>query len=113
MPRDAGLEMIVDEALAETPGVTKKSMFGGLAYMVHGNLTFGARKGSLLARLGKGNDAWALETPGISVMASGKRTVPGWVRATPQAYSDDTLRNKLIQAALTFAATLPPKPVNQ
>jgi hypothetical protein len=104
MPRDAGLEMIVDEALAGTPGVTRKPMFGGLAYMVRGNLTFGVRTGSLMARLGKGNDAWALATEGIGPMINGTRTMPGWVRATPQAYGDDAVRNKLITAALEFVA---------
>ena len=109
MPRDAGLEALLEEALAATPGITTKRMFGGMAFLLHGNLLFGARTGSLLVRLGKDNDAWALAMPGIVQMVSGGRGKPGWVRVTLEAYGDDTLRNKLIQAALGFAASLPRK----
>ena len=35
------------------------------------------------------------------------RRMPGWVRATPEAYSNDALRKQLIDAALHFTASLP------
>ena len=57
MARDPGLEELINAELADIPGVTQKAMFGGLAWLVHGNLLCGARKDSLLVRLGKGNDA--------------------------------------------------------
>jgi hypothetical protein len=112
MPRDEGLEILIEDALEGIPGITRKAMFGGMAWMLRGNLLFGARKGSILIRLGKGNDAWALATEGITPMLmNDTRSMPGWVRALPPAYSNDKLRNKLFQAALNFNGTLPSKPV--
>jgi len=43
----------------------------------------------MLVRLGKGRD--------------------GWVRAQPQAFGDDALRRRLLQSALAFIRSLPPK----
>jgi hypothetical protein len=40
-------------------------MFGGWAYLLHGNLLCGARRGSLLLSVGKDNEAWASEIPGV------------------------------------------------
>lgn len=65
MARDAGLEAMVEEAL-EGLRVTRKPMFGGMAWMYRGNLVCGARVGFLMVRLGKGNDAWALELEGVA-----------------------------------------------
>lgn len=109
MARDPGLEELISDELAEIPGVTQKAMFGGLAWLVHGNLLCGARKDSMLVRLGKGNDAWALKISGVTLMIMGKRQMHGWIRVAPGVYGDDSLRRKLLQAALEFARSLPKK----
>lgn len=109
MARDKGLEELLHEDLASVRGLTQKAMFGGWAWLLHGNLLCGARHDGMLVRLGKGHDDWALRLPGIASMMSGTRRMDGWVRAAPEAYGDDTLRQKLIDSALTFARTLPAK----
>ena len=109
MARDPGLEELINDELAEISGVTQKAMFGGLAWLVNGNLLLGARKDSLLVRLGKGNDAWALKMGGIIPMIMGKRQMHGWIRVAPEVYGDDKLRGKLVKAALEFNRSLPKK----
>jgi len=84
-------------------------MFGGRCWLLRGNLLCGAREDGLLARLGPGNDDWALRTPGIARMLSAGRPMRGWVRAAPEAFGDDALRRKLIDAALAFTRGLPGK----
>lgn len=84
-------------------------MFGGMAWLVNGNLLCGAREDGMLVRLGKNNDAWALTIPGIAPMVMQGRKMNGWVRAAAEVYGDDTLRRKLLQAALDFSRTLPKK----
>lgn len=42
-------------------------------------------------------------------MIMGERVMEGWVRASPEACSDDALRRRLISEALAFVDTLPPK----
>ena len=109
MARDPGLEELLREILADRPGLREASMFGGLCWMLHGNLLCGARDDGLLVRLGKGQDGWALEHPAIRPMVSGKRQMQGWVRVGVDAYGDDDLRQRLIEAAVAFVTTLPAK----
>ena len=109
MARDLGLEDLIREDLPSDPALTEKVMFGGWAWLLSGNLLLGARSDGLLARLGKGNDAWALDLPDVSPMMARGRAMDGWVRAGPIAYGDDALRLRLIEAALGFVRGLPPK----
>ncbi|MFC3651268.1 TfoX/Sxy family protein [Dyella humi] len=109
MARDQGLEALLSEDLQGERGLTEKAMFGGWAWLVHGNLLCGARHDGLLVRLGKDKDAWALQMHGIVPMIMGERRMHGWVRAAPEAYGDDNLRRKLLDAALAFVRSLPTK----
>ncbi|WP_429806449.1 TfoX/Sxy family protein [Ensifer sp. B1-9] len=109
MARDAGLEELIREELGDRSGLSEKAMFGGWAYLLRGNLLLGAREGSLLVRLGKGNDGWALALPDIELMVMNGRAMHGWVRAGADAYGDDALRRRLIDGAIAFVETLPPK----
>jgi hypothetical protein len=109
MARDAGLEAMVNDALRGQSGLLAKGMFGGWVWMQHGNLLCGARTDGLLVRLGKDNVAWALDVPGIAGMMSGTRPMRGWVRATPEAYGESAVFDRLIAEALALVATLPRK----
>jgi hypothetical protein len=109
MPRDKGLEELLNESLESVHGLTQKAMFGGWAWLVNGNLLCGARTGGMLVRLGKENEAWALELSGVVPMISRGRRMHGWVTASPEVYSDDETREKLLKASLEFNRTLPKK----
>ena len=109
MARDLGLEDLIRSDLPRGLALTEKAMFGGWAWLVDGNLLLGARSDGMLARLGKGNDKWALALPDVEPMISRGRAMGGWVRAGPQAYGDDEVRARLIEAALAFVKGLPPK----
>ena len=109
MARNKVLEKLLGDDLAQVRGITEKAMFGGWAWLLNGNLLCGARNDGLLARLGKGNDAWALGMPGIEPMMMQGRQMHGWIRAAPEVYEDDKLRRKLLKAALDFTQSLPNK----
>ena len=109
MARNKVLEELVGDDLTQVRGLTDKAMFGGRAWLLHGNLLCGARDDGMLVRLGKGNEAWALSTPGIAPMIMQGRPMQGWVRAASEAYEDDALRRKLLKAAIDFTRSLPKK----
>ena len=109
MARDKGLEELLNANIKAVRGITQKGMFGGWAWLVNGNLMCAARTGSMLIRLGKENEAWALEIPGITPMMMNARRMHGWVRATPEVYGDDALRQRLLDVALGFNKSLPKK----
>jgi TfoX N-terminal domain len=107
MPRNKGLEELLENDLAGIRGLTQKAMFGGMAWLLNGNLLCGAREDGMLIRLGKNNDAWALKLPGVKRMEMQGRTLSGWLRAGEKAYADDALRTRLLTSALEFNRTLP------
>ena len=109
MARDQGLEELLNDSLKSVRGLTQKAMFGGWAWLVNGNLLCGARTGEMLLRLGKENEAWALQISGIVPMILRGRRMHGWVRASPEAYANDEIREKLLKAASEFNRTLPKK----
>jgi hypothetical protein len=109
MARDKGLEELLNDNLEAIPGLTQKAMFGGWAWLLNGNLLCGARVNSMLVRLGKENETWALEIPGVLPMTMRGHRMPGWVRASPEAYGNDALRQRLVNAALEFTQSLPKK----
>ncbi len=111
MPRDLGLEEVIRSDLPRDLAFEERGMFGGLAWFLYGNLALCARSDGMLARLGQGNDAWALALADVVPMISRGRRMTGWVRAGPPAYGDDTVRARLIEAALAFVKRLPPKPL--
>ncbi|RAK57617.1 cold-shock protein [Phenylobacterium deserti] len=108
MTRDAGLEELLRGHLGDEPGLSETSMFGGHAWLLHGHLLCAARRDGILARLGKGNDGWALDRANVVTLVAG-RPMPGWVKAGPDACADDDFRTALIDAALTYVRALPAK----
>ena len=109
MARDEGLEELLRGDLEGEVGLAEMAMFGGRAWLLRGNLLCAARDDGMLIRLGAGKDAWALKTPGIGLMILRGRPMRGRVRAAPEAYGDDALRRRLIDAALGFVRALPAK----
>jgi TfoX/Sxy family transcriptional regulator of competence genes len=108
-----------DERLADEPRerlaardaeATEKRMFGGLAFMVDGNLTIAAsRSGGLLVRTDR-DEATALDAlPGVEPMEMRGRKMPGWVLVDADALTDEGDLDAWVDRALAFVATLPPK----
>jgi len=109
MARDPGLEELVHCALGDLPGLSEKAMFGGWAFLLHGNLLCGCRSGSLMLRVGSENEGWALTVPGVEPVVMRGRRMRGYVRAAPKAYTHDDHRQQLIDAAVAFTRSLPKK----
>jgi TfoX/Sxy family transcriptional regulator of competence genes len=109
MAVDEGLAELLREALAGEDGVVEKRMFGGLAFMLRGNMVCGTFRDRGMFRVGKTREAEALALPGTQVMAMGERAMPGMVEALPAAMGDDAVRGRLLALALAFTGALPAK----
>jgi TfoX/Sxy family transcriptional regulator of competence genes len=83
-------------------------MFGGIGFMLNGNLIAAASKRGLLLRVGKNRQNDVLAQPGTRPMEMGGRRMEGYVYIDPPALDDDAVRAGL-QLALAFVRTLPPK----
>jgi TfoX/Sxy family transcriptional regulator of competence genes len=90
--------------------VEEKKMFGGLGFMVDGNLTVAAsRRGGLLVRTYPADADEVQALPGVEPMESAGRPMPGWVFVDAAALTTESALDPWIARALAFVATLPPK----
>jgi hypothetical protein len=63
MAYDQGLATRIREVLADQPGLAEKQMFGGLAFLVHGNMACGVRGDDLIVRVAADTAEAALAEP--------------------------------------------------
>ncbi|MCB1359034.1 MAG: TfoX/Sxy family protein [Maritimibacter sp.] len=109
MSYDAGLAEILRGDLVGRPGITEKRMFGGLAFLVDGNMLCGVHPKGAMFRVGKANEAAALAVDGARPMDFTGRPMGGFVDVDADLVADDARRGRLMRLALDFAATLPAK----
>lgn len=109
MAYDEGLAARVRARLEDRPGYDEKKMFGGLCFLLNGNMSCGISGDRLMARVGP--DAWeeALSEPGAREMDFTGRSLKGFVYVDENVLRDDAVLEKWIDRAAGFAATLPPK----
>jgi len=107
MPYDEALAVRMRKALARRRGVTEKKMFGGLAFLLHGNMCVGIVKSDLMVRVGPERFAEALEDPQARPMDFTGRPMRGYVYVDG-AIDDDDLK-EWIDLGVAFAKTLPAK----
>ena len=96
--------------LAATPGIVEKPMFGGLGFMLRGNMVIGTTaKGALLVRIDPGKQAAALARPGAFELHMGPRPMTGFIAVDDEGTPDDDALRDWIAYAMRYAETLPPK----
>ena len=84
-------------------------MFGGVGFLLHGNLLVGVWKDSLIVRLGPdGRDAAMLE-PHVRPFDITGRPMKGWVLVEAEGVEDNDQLKGWIQRAMKFVGSLPPK----
>ena len=96
--------------LKRTPGLIEKKMFGGLGFMLNGNMVIGTTaKGALLVRVDPEKIDDALRRPGAGEMHMGPKPMKGFVAVDEEGTPDDEALRDWIAHAMKYAKTLPPK----
>lgn len=88
--------------------VTERQMFGGVAFMLRGNMICAVGKKHLMVRVGVAEYEAALRVPDAHPMQFTGKPMRGYITVDPAGYQTSTGLGWL-QKALTFVATLPPK----
>jgi TfoX/Sxy family transcriptional regulator of competence genes len=109
MPYDEGLAQVIREALANRPGISEKKMFGGLCFLLSGNMLCGVYREGGMYRVGKERADAALALPHVRPMTMTGRAMPGLVDVDADAFTDPALRDRLMALALDFVGGLPAK----
>jgi TfoX/Sxy family transcriptional regulator of competence genes len=90
--------------------VTEKKMFGGLAFLVNGNMAVSASgQGGLLLRVDPGETDSVVREDGVTRFEMRGRVMDGWVRVDPSATASDQELTRWVQVGVGSAASLAPK----
>ncbi|HET7865702.1 MAG TPA: TfoX/Sxy family protein [Burkholderiaceae bacterium] len=109
MAFDPGLAQRVREALGDCAGITERTMFGGLAFLVDGKMFIGIRNSSLMARVGPERHEDALALPGVRVMDFTGRPMKGYVYVDPPAIAEEGDLNAWVLWCVQYVSQLPGK----
>jgi TfoX/Sxy family transcriptional regulator of competence genes len=96
-------------ALARRKNVEEKKMFGGVGFLLNGNMLVGVWKHSLIARLGPDNYDDALLEPHVREFDITGKPMKGWVLIEPEGVEDDERLSDWIGRAMKFVKALPAK----
>lgn len=109
MAYDKGLAQRVREILEEEPGFDEKKMFGGMCFLLFGNMVCGIIKDDLIVRVGADRYAEALMIPHTRKFDLTGKPLKGWVMVLAAALDSDEELSEWVQKAVSFVRTLPPK----
>ena len=84
-------------------------MFGGLAFMIGGNMAVGVINDELMIRVGKDAHDEAVGRPGARIMDFTSRPMVGWIIVSPVGFTDDASLEAWVDRGLAFAESLPAK----
>jgi TfoX/Sxy family transcriptional regulator of competence genes len=108
MADDQELAASVRAALGGAGDIREVRMFGGIGFMLNGNLVAAASRRGLLLRVGKDRQAEALANSGARPMVMRGRTMEGYVYVDPPVLNKQAVQSGL-RMAVAYVQTLPPK----
>ncbi|MFI4876919.1 MAG: TfoX/Sxy family protein [Blastopirellula sp. JB062] len=109
MPYDEQLASRVRGLLQRRSGVTEKKMFGGIAFMLHGNMCVGISHGSLIVRIGPDAYEAALQEDYVSEFDFTGRPMRGWIVVEEAGLVHFAAVKDWTDRAVDFVKTLPAK----
>jgi TfoX/Sxy family transcriptional regulator of competence genes len=99
----------IREVVAGEAGVTEKRMFGGLAFLINGNMSVSASgRGGILLRVDPAETDALVADPHAERAVMGGRSMDGWLRVDLATLSDDEVAT-WIARGVTYARSLPAK----
>jgi TfoX/Sxy family transcriptional regulator of competence genes len=99
----------IHNILNQTPGIIEKKMFGGVCYMLDGNMACGVTGDRLIVRMTEAERETALKQPHVRVFDMTGRPMKKWVMVDAQGVAGDEDLRGWVEKGLAFARTLPPK----
>ncbi len=110
MAFDADLANRIRDLVASESGLTERRMFGGLAFLINGNMAVSASsQGGLLLRVDPGETESLLDEPRVRRFQMRGREMAGWLRIDPEALDTEDDLRRWVAYGLTYARSLPRK----
>ena len=100
----------VRKALAGRPKLTEKEMFGGVAFLLGGNMAVGVHGEDLIVRVAPEETKDLLREPGAKPFTlAGRGGMEGWLLVSPEGYEDESGLKSWIARGIAYASSLPEK----
>lgn len=110
MAYDEDLAQRIRARVAAQNGLTERKMFGGLAFLIGGNLAIAASgQGGILVRVGPASSEQLASTTAASVAVMRGRPMPGWLRVDAEHLRTSRELGKWVDRGVGFARSLPAK----
>ena len=109
MAYDEDLAMRVREQLADQDAITEKETFGGLAFLLAGNMSVGIRGSELMVRVGPEGAEEALGQPHARPFDMTGRPMKGWILVAAEGTATEPGLAAWVARGIGFARSLPPK----
>jgi TfoX/Sxy family transcriptional regulator of competence genes len=103
------LEEKIDAAAMQWQNMEKKKMFGGVCYLLKGNMAFGIYKDSLIVRMDKEQGEQSLKVRNVKPFNITGRPMAGWVMVQEGGWKSAAGLAKWIEVGKRFALSLPEK----
>lgn len=110
MAYDEDLANRIRELLGSERGVEEKRMFGGLAFLINGNMSVAASgKGGLMVRVPPEDTEKLLARAHVSPMVMAGREARGWLRVAAEGVKTKRQLESWVTRGVGYARSLPPK----
>jgi TfoX/Sxy family transcriptional regulator of competence genes len=109
MAYDEGLAERLREAFVRTRGITEKKMFGGLCFLLHGNMVVGIVKNELMVRVGPEQHDEIMAMAHVRAMDFTKKPMRGFAFVEPQGFDAEDELQAWVERCLRYVDTLPKK----
>jgi len=109
MTYNSALANRIQVILGDLPGLQEKKMFGGIGFIVRGNMACGVVGEDLVVRLDPQDNDAALALPYTKPFDTHGRKMAGWVLVSPQGIERDADLESWVVRGVDYAGTLPDK----
>jgi TfoX/Sxy family transcriptional regulator of competence genes len=109
MAYDEGLADRIRGSLAGEAGLTEKKMFGGLGFLLDGNMCCGIQHENLMVRVPVDQHEALLGEPGAEQFMGSGRPMKGWISVSPEGMGEDEDLARWVGYGVGVARSLPPK----
>ena len=110
MPYDHNLAERIRAKLKTYPNIVEKKIFGGVGFLIHGNLACGVHEDDMIVRVGNENNAPALAQPFVrQFMPMPGKPMEGWILVAPQGLEAEANLHHWAELGYEYASKLPEK----
>lgn len=109
MAYDQSLADRVRKALGRRAWLTEKELFGGIGFMIRGNMACGVHDRDLIVRVGPAGHEAAMKERHVRPFDLSARPARGWLLVGPAGLKTDAALKKWVDRGVAFARSLPPK----